>query len=258
MADLVCYKYYHIDGYTFEGTRIELGEKYNIPPASVNSLFRGQTQAYGWSLEFLTKEQIVENTQKRAKTNGKKLKGYIRDKKIYHLFNVITQESFIGRQNEISKIIGRSAASSICIESRICTRSGWCLEKNKGFANEFSRGTGSKNNRFNGNLYNFVHVSGKTENNKTISEMGKKYSNGDSRGFGVLASMKRNGYKGWYLEGRKKPIVMGNIYKVINKYGDTFSGTLKEISEKINAHYQTVSRLSIGKIESVKGWRILD
>jgi hypothetical protein len=257
MADVQSHKFYHIDGDTFEGTRVAFAETYKIPAASVNTLFYGSLQCYGWSLRKLTRKELVSISSDRARKNGKQLSGYVRDKKEYCFYNIKTGQSFLGTQSDMcSKHLSRQNTSAICMGDRILTRNGWCLEQKKHIAYQYACRPGELNHRFNKKKFNFCHISGNNEKNTTIWEMGQKYFNGDSRAIGEVASGRKNGCRGWYLEGNPKPRIMNAKYTMINKDGEKITGTISSLCDAIGVTKTSVCRVVKGKTTKTKGWRL--
>ncbi len=259
MADNKKHTFYHLEGGVFRGTRIQFSEKFKIPAASVNALFYGRKDAfcYGWSLKKTSMAEYKKKRTETAQSNGKKLKGFVRDKTIYKFYNTKTEEVFWGSQSQMkTKGINPTTVWALCNEQRMMSRCGWCLYKNKYVAARYATRPKELSHRYNDETYNFKHIDGRQENEKTIWEMGQKYAAGDSRGFGEVARGKRKGKNGWFLEGNKKPRTMNLKYVFCNDYNETIKGNMKQIAQKIGVHKASVQRVVRGRNQKVKGWRL--
>jgi hypothetical protein len=140
-ADTTKRQFYHWDGQVFFGTRMAFAEYSGIPAANVNGLVRGRSkETGGWSLKYIDKNERNLAISKTMSESGKKLKGFVRDKEIYHFFNESSGLSVLGTQIGLQNIEGltRNKTSALVIGTTLST-SGWCLAENAEFA--FARGS---------------------------------------------------------------------------------------------------------------------
>lgn len=259
-ADLTIYAFYHIDGDVFKGTRIDFEAAKDIDHTSVNQMILGKANhCFGWSIKPITRVEVEEAQRERASKSGKKLKGFIRDKKKYKFFNRDLQIIIDATQSEMKEMgyLNRTNVSALVSGSRILSK-GWILYENKEFAYEKGLQLGINASRYNPKKYNFINMITKEKRVATISEMGESYSKGRRNFFGNLISGNLRGLYGWCLEGEMslKVRIMNRKYKMKNNNGQIISGTQQELCEHIGVTKMAVNNVLLGKAVHTKGWSL--
>lgn len=256
-ADLTVRTFYHESGAVFVGTRIALSVHHGCPAASVNQMVQGVSlTCYGWAL---TPEACIPDAaarSERAKENGKKLRGFTRSPSLLCFYHFKTQTSMIANQKGMMKLghLSRSSVSALCNGSRYLAN-GWCLIENA----EWAEDRGNKRGEFAANhsstIYKFLNAATGETFTGTIFAAGQAYNDGDSRPFGETVRGKRGGWRGWHLDGGKKPLIMGAVYKLESLIStNVVTGTIKEIAEKVGVTSVAVARVLNGTSVHTQGW----
>lgn len=250
-ADLTKYRFYHVDGATFEGTRIAFGAFANVPPASVNLLVRGvQRIVYEWSMQPTTRKEERRKAGEIARRNGLALKGFVRDAKLYHFYHKDTERSIIATQIGMIGLglLSRSNVSGLICGTRLLSK-GWCLAENVGLTQDrFS-------NRRRKEVYTFVNSMSGQRRTGTLFELGKCLNHGDSRPIGEVVNGRKRGWMGWHLEGCPPPRVLNRSYVLVHrKTGSRISGSQAELCSKIGVSKMAVNRVLTGRASHVRDW----
>lgn len=260
-ADLSEYTFYHIDGYSFTGTRIAFSVHSKVPPASINALVRGvQSIVYDWALKPITRQELDVQKTARATQAGLALKGFVRKPQLHHFYNRAEERSAIATQIGMMNLgyLDKNGASALVLKARFVSN-GWCLIENEATAYDQARKSGKNAYNFREETYTIVNAITGESRSGTISDLGRLLNNGDARPIGEVVNRRRRGWRGWHLEGSQQPRVSNMIYQMVNRVtGERIMGSQAELCSRIGVTKMAVNNVLKRRAPHTRNWIVCD
>jgi hypothetical protein len=249
-ADLKVYHFKHASGEEARCTRSALVEVYGVDRNGLTQVMAGQgVSANGWFLADKNPSGLTGHALTSGDYNG------CADRTVYsfqHRDGRSASMTRAGMRREYGLTHGQ-LDTLVSGKNRVCD--GWFLpEKNPSGLGRSEFYTGEMNNKFDHNIYDFVHVDGRVDSG-TMYAMHKRHGGGRPSWTQVVN--KGTSSLGWRLS--TSPIRKrtgrggGKTFSFANSDGRVFCGTQQEFSQSVGCSPATACHVSHGRV-AYRGW----